>query len=86
MPALEYKTYWDIRFDRKPNLEKIQASLNRVIDENKSPKACNTLAELNHASAGTNDPSALAHLTPEAKEAAEKAKVAAAKYYLTSAE
>jgi hypothetical protein len=41
---------------------------------------------LNHASAGTNDPSALVHLTPEAKEAAEKAKVAAAKYYLTSAE
>jgi len=30
---------------------------------------------LNHASAGTNDPAALAHLTPEAKVAAEKAKV-----------
>jgi TPR repeat protein len=84
--SIEYKTYWDIRFERRPNLEKIQANLQQVIDENKSPKACNTLAELNHASAGNNDPAALAHLTPEAKEAAEKAKVAAAKYYLTSAE
>jgi len=43
------------------------------------------LAELNHASAG-NSSANLAHLTPEAKEAAEKAKVLAAKYYMTSAE
>jgi TPR repeat protein len=86
VPSIEYKTYWDIRFERRPNLEKIKASLEQVIADNKSPKACNTLAELNHASAGNNNPAALAHLTPEAKEAAEKAKVLAAKYYATSAE
>ena len=74
MPSIEYKTYWDIRFERRPNLEKIKASLEQVIADNKSPKACNTLAELNHASAGNNNPAASAHLTPEAKEAAEKAK------------
>lgn len=58
------------------------ANLEQVIEENKSTKACNTLAELKHASAGNNDPAALAHLTPEAKAASELAKVAAAKYYL----
>jgi TPR repeat protein len=84
--SIEYKTYWDIRFERRPNLEKIKENLERVIEDTKSPKACNTLAELNHASAGNNNPAALAHLTPEAKEAAEKAKVLAAKYYLTSSE
>jgi TPR repeat protein len=41
---------------------------------------------LNHASAGDNNPAALAHLTPEAREASDKAKVLAAKYYLTSSE
>lgn len=27
IPSIEYKTYWDIRFDRRPNLEKIKSSL-----------------------------------------------------------
>lgn len=68
MLSIEYKTYWDIRFERRPNLEKIKDDLQKVIDECKSSKACNTLAELNHAAAG-NDPAAYAQLTPEAKEA-----------------
>lgn len=84
--SIEYKTYWDIRFDRRPNLDKIRDNLRRVIEETNSPKACNTLAELNHAAAGNNDPAALAHLSPEAKEAAEQAKVNAAKFYLTSSD
>lgn len=83
MPALEYKTYWDIRFDRQPNLEKIVANLEKIIAANKSCRACNTLAELNHASGGAaNNPNA----THEQKLAAfEKAKLAA-RYYMTSAE
>jgi len=50
--SIEYKTYWDIRFERKPNLEKIVESLERVIEERKSSRACNTMAELKHAAAG----------------------------------
>ncbi len=47
--ALEYKTYWDIRFDKAPNLQKITENLNKIIDTNKSCRACNTIAEINHA-------------------------------------
>jgi len=60
--AIEYKTYWDIRFDRSPKLQKIKESLEKVIEANKSPRACNTLAELNHASAGSD----LVKTNPEA--------------------
>jgi len=49
--ALEYKTYWDIRFDRAPKLDKIVENLEKIVEMNKSTRACNTLAELNHASA-----------------------------------
>jgi len=52
LPAIEYKTYWDIRFDRTPKLEKIVANLEKIIAANKSTRACNTLGELNHASGG----------------------------------
>jgi len=31
MGAIEYKTFHDIRFDRKPNLEKITANLEQII-------------------------------------------------------
>lgn len=80
--ALEYKTYWDIRFDRTPKLDKIVENLEKVVAANKSARACNTLAELNHASAS----GATAQLTDEHKAAAvEKAKLAA-KYYMTSSE
>jgi hypothetical protein len=47
--ALEYKTYWDIRFDRAPNLTKITENLNKIIEVNKSSRALNTMGELNHA-------------------------------------
>jgi len=51
LDALEYKTYWDIRFDRAPKLDRIIESLEKVVAANGSARACNTLAELNHASA-----------------------------------
>ena len=83
IPALEYKTYWDIRFDRQPNLEKIVANLEKIVAANKSTRACNTLAELNHASGGAGK---APNATEEQKLAAhEKAKLAA-RYYMTSAE
>jgi TPR repeat protein len=48
--SIEYKTYHDIRFDRKPNIEKITASLNTIIEKStNSARACNTLGEFNHA-------------------------------------
>jgi TPR repeat protein len=80
--ALEYKTYWEIRFDRAPQLDRIVENLEKVVAANKSARACNTLAELNHASAS----GATANLDDERKAAAlEKAKLAA-KYYMTSAD
>ena len=82
MMALEYKTYWDIRFDRAPKLDKIVANLEKIIEVNKSPRACNTLAELNHASASGET----ATSTPEAVEKAREKRVIAAKYYMMSAE
>lgn len=52
--ALEFKTYWDIRFDRKPNLEKIKKNLELIMDKcENSARACNTLAEFNHAQASS---------------------------------
>jgi hypothetical protein len=53
LPSLEFKTYWDIRFDRQPKLQQIKENLQKIIDTNKSCRACNVLAELNHASAGS---------------------------------
>ena len=53
--ALEYQTYWQIRFDKQPNLKKIQASLEKVVEEGKSARACNTLAEFAHAQARTEE-------------------------------
>ena len=31
LPSIEYKTYWDIRFDRQPKLEKIKANLENAV-------------------------------------------------------
>ena len=56
MAALEYKTYWDIRFDRAPKLDKITANLEKIAEANKSARACNTLAELNHATSSNANP------------------------------
>jgi len=85
LASVEYKTYWDIRFDRQPKLDKIKANLENAVKETKSTRACNTLAELNHASSGGNAAN-LANLTEEAKQAAEAAKGIAANYYMISAE
>ena len=72
IPSVEYKTYYDIRFDRHPNLKKIMAGLDQVVAEapaGKSSRACNTIAEFAHA---------------QSKDEANKGK--AAKYYNMSAE
>ncbi|MFS8160263.1 MAG: hypothetical protein ACMG6E_08665 [Candidatus Roizmanbacteria bacterium] len=45
LEALEYKVYYDIRFDKQPKIKKIYASLETVIDKTKSPRACCTLGE-----------------------------------------
>ena len=47
--ALEYQSYWQIRFDKQPNVKKIQANLEKVVEQGNSAKACNTLAEFAHA-------------------------------------
>ena len=49
MDALEHKTYWAIRFDKQPNLKKIEGALEQIADTQKSARACNTLAEFAHA-------------------------------------
>lgn len=51
LPALEYKTYYDIRFEKHPSIEKIVASLHTCVEKARSARACATLAELNHAQA-----------------------------------
>lgn len=81
MPSLEFKTYWDIRFDRQPKLQQIKENLQTIIDTNKSCRACNVLAELNHASAGSQ----LAQ-NPEYAAVAAQNRDNAAKFYLISAE
>jgi TPR repeat protein len=73
LPALEFKTFYDIRFEKQPSLEKIIRNLETVVEKTKSHRACNTLAEFYHAKFG-KDP----------KE--EGNKEAAAKYYAISAE
>jgi TPR repeat protein len=82
MPSLEYKTYWDIRFDKQPKLQQIRENLDKIIEANKSCRACNTLAELNHASAGSQ----LAKMNEEYAATAAQNRDNAAKYYLMSAE
>lgn len=82
MPALEYKTYWDIRFEQRPNLVKIKESLEKIVDSNKSCKALNILAELAHAQANA----ALANQDAAVKEEGEKLATEAAKYYQMSAD
>lgn len=77
MPSVEYKTYWDIRFDKNPSLESIKANLEEAVRVGHSTRAANTLAELNHASSGGNAES-LAKLTEEARTAAIAAKGIAA--------
>jgi len=49
LPALEYKTYYDIRFEKHPSVEKIIEGLKKCAKENNSARACATLAEFSHA-------------------------------------
>jgi hypothetical protein len=49
LPALEYKTYYDIRFEKHPSIDKIVKSLETCVVRVKSTRACATLAELCHA-------------------------------------
>lgn len=82
LAALEYKTYWDIRFSKQPDLKEIIANLEKIVVANKSARAANTLAELHHASASGET----ATSSPEAVKAAAEKKVLAAKYYMISAD
>jgi len=45
--AKEYKVYYEVRYDKQPNMKKIFAALNEVVDKSKSTRACNMLAEFN---------------------------------------
>mmetsp|Transcript_4931 Transcript_4931/g.3533 ORF Transcript_4931/g.3533 Transcript_4931/m.3533 type:complete len:102 (+) Transcript_4931:44-349(+) len=45
LDALEYKAYFDVRFDKQPRVKKIQDALETVAEKTKSPRACNTLGE-----------------------------------------
>lgn len=51
IPSIEYKTYYDIRFSRHPNLQKIMEGLETVVE--RAPSSCsralNTIAEFAHA-------------------------------------
>ena len=47
--ALECKTYWDIRFNKEPKLDKITESLEKIATTIGSTRAFNTLAELAHS-------------------------------------
>ena len=53
--ALEHKTYYDIRFDKQPNLKKIQTALESICESRQSTRACNTLAEFAHAQSKEED-------------------------------
>ena len=49
--SIEYQTYYNIRFDRHPNLKKIMQGLETVVAQapTKCSRACNTIAEFAHA-------------------------------------
>ena len=54
--AVEFKTYYDIRFSQNPNLKKILKGLEQVVKQKTdSSRACNTLAEFAHAQGKTED-------------------------------
>ena len=45
--AVEYKSYYEIRYDRQPNLKKLFKNLETVVEKTKSSRACNMIAEFN---------------------------------------
>lgn len=55
--SIEYLTYYNIRFERHPNLKKIMQGLETVVAQapNKCSRACNTIAEFAHAQSQNDD-------------------------------
>ena len=49
LDALEFKTYYDIRYDKQPKMKKIIENLEKIVEKTKSTKALNLLAEFNYA-------------------------------------
>lgn len=45
--ALEYRTYYEIRYDKQPNMKKLLANLETVVEKSKSTRAFNMLGEFN---------------------------------------
>ena len=45
MEALEFKTYYDIRFDKQPNMKKILKNLETIVEKSKSTRSLNTMGE-----------------------------------------
>ena len=43
--ALEYRVYYEIRYDKQPNMKKLLKNLETVIDKTKSTRALNMLGE-----------------------------------------
>lgn len=84
MLSFEYKTYFDIRFGKNPQISEIKDNLQKIIEHNKSSRACNVFAELAHASAGGGGK--LDDLNAEQTEKLNNYKDEAAKHYLISAE
>lgn len=84
MLSFEYKTYFDIRFGKNPQIQQITEDLKEIIEKNKSSRACNVYAEIAHASAGGGGK--LKELPAEEQAKLSEYKDEAAKYYLMSAE
>ena len=47
MGAIEYRTYYEIRYDKQPNMKKLLKNLETVIEKTKSTRALNMLGEFN---------------------------------------
>ena len=47
LDALEFKTFFDIRYDTQPKINKIFKNLETIIEKTKSLKCCNMLGEFN---------------------------------------
>ena len=43
--ALEYRVYYEIRYDKQPNMKKLQENLLTVVEKTKSSRALNMLGE-----------------------------------------
>ena len=49
LDSLEYKTFFDIRYDSQPKINKIFKNLEVIIDKTKSMKCSNMLGEFNQS-------------------------------------